>query len=226
MTDEPARDEQGRTVAGTGPPAGAETGRPAGALALRPSVGASVPGGVRVSLGPASAHAGLEPLVVDGADPDAPQELNGLSTDVTFRRVGPGRAALSVGGATVEVLLGAEPGPRARTGRVRREVLLGGWRVVVDMESAARAALRARARRSEAGGASSGPTDVRAMIPGVVLAVAVVVGDRVSAGQKLVVIEAMKMQNELLAPRDGVIDRVTAVPGARIEVGDLLLVMS
>jgi len=48
----------------------------------------------------------------------------------------------------------------------------------------------------------------------------------VTAGQQLLVVEAMKMQNELRAPRDGTIERVAVGAGATIEVGDLLLVIS
>ena len=103
---------------------------------------------------------------------------------------------------------------------------MDGWRVEVDIEPEARAALRARARRGATEVGVSGPTEVRAMIPGVVFAVAVAVGDTVTAGQKIVVVEAMKMQNELRAPRDGTVDRVAVTTGARIEVGDLLLVIT
>ncbi|HXG26300.1 MAG TPA: biotin/lipoyl-containing protein, partial [Candidatus Binatia bacterium] len=67
--------------------------------------------------------------------------------------------------------------------------------------------------------------DVRAIIPGVVVSVSVNAGDEVTAGQQLLVVEAMKMQNELRAPRDGTIERVATAPGATIEVGDLLLVI-
>jgi len=53
----------------------------------------------------------------------------------------------------------------------------------------------------------------------------VVPGDSVGAGQHVLVLEAMKMQNELRAPRDGVISRVAVGTGRTIEVGDLLLVL-
>jgi biotin carboxyl carrier protein len=71
----------------------------------------------------------------------------------------------------------------------------------------------------------SGPTELRAVIPGRILSVQVVQGDAVVAGQQLLVIEAMKMQNELRAPRDGVVARVDAAPGRTIEVGELLLAL-
>ena len=70
------------------------------------------------------------------------------------------------------------------------------------------------------------PLDVRAMIPGRVAAVAVVAGDAVTAGQTLVVVEAMKMQNELRAPRDGVVERVSVGVGETIDLGDLLVVLA
>ena len=54
----------------------------------------------------------------------------------------------------------------------------------------------------------------------------VTAGDAVSAGQQLLVVEAMKMQNELRAPRDGTVERVAVAAGRTIEVGDLLLVLA
>ncbi len=62
------------------------------------------------------------------------------------------------------------------------------------------------------------------MIPGRVAAVTVAVGDAVTAGQTLLVVEAMKMQNELRAPRDGVVERVSVGVGETIDLGDLLVV--
>ena len=64
------------------------------------------------------------------------------------------------------------------------------------------------------------------MIPGRVAAVAVAVGDAVTAGQTLLVVEAMKMQNELRSPRDGVVERVAVAVGETIDLGDLLVVLS
>ena len=66
---------------------------------------------------------------------------------------------------------------------------------------------------------------MRAIIPGVVVAVSVAVGDQVSTGQQLLVVEAMKMQNELRATRAGTVQQLAATAGQTIEVGDLLVVI-
>jgi biotin carboxyl carrier protein len=108
----------------------------------------------------------------------------------------------------------------------RREVVVDGWRIEVLLEPEARAALRERARRGRSEAGSSGPTKVHAIIPGVVVSVSVAPGDAVTAGQQLLVVEAMKMQNELRAPRDGTIEQVAVGAGSTIEVGDLLLVLA
>jgi len=121
------------------------------------------------------------------------------------------------------------PGPRAadhrRAGIERLEVLVDGWRFEVEVEAVARAALRDKARRGRSEARQDGPVEVRAIIPGVVLAVSVAPGDRVAAGQQLLVVEAMKMQNELRSPKDGVVQRVTTGLRQTIEVGDLLVVI-
>jgi biotin carboxyl carrier protein len=133
----------------------------------------------------------------------------------------------SAGGSTrVPVLLMPpehQTGPSS--GVVRREVVVDGWRVEVEIESERRASLRERARRGREGTARGGQTQVRAIIPGRIVAVSVVAGDPVEAGQQLLVVEAMKMQNELRAPRDGIVSSVGVAVGGTIEVGDLLLVL-
>jgi len=110
-------------------------------------------------------------------------------------------------------------------GAVRVEVIVEGWRFELDVEDAGRAALRERATRERAGAGHGGPIEVRAIIPGRVVSVAVAAGDAVTAGQPLLVVEAMKMQNELRAPRDGRIERVAVAGGQTIELGDLLVVL-
>ena len=119
-----------------------------------------------------------------------------------------------------------EPPERDGRGPIRREVLVGGFRFEVEVESERRAALRERATRTRPDAAAGGPHEVRALIPGKVVSLAVGPGDTVTAGQQLLVVEAMKMQNELRAPRGGTIGQLGVAQGVNIEVGDLLLVIS
>ena len=62
-------------------------------------------------------------------------------------------------------------------------------------------------------------------MPGRVMRVLVAVGDRVTARQGVVVVEAMKMENELRTPMDGVVKEVRVAPGAAVESGAVLIVI-
>jgi len=165
-------------------------------------------------------------------DPDGHRHvlLNGEPAEAELIPLDAVRAILARGGPTGTrdrvLILAPAPAPDVARGVVRREVIVDGWRVELEVEPAARAALRERARRGREEVGHSGPTEVHAIIPGVVVSVSVAAGDAVTAGQQLLVVEAMKMQNELRAPRDGEIGRVAVGAGATIEVGDLLLVIS
>jgi biotin carboxyl carrier protein len=64
-----------------------------------------------------------------------------------------------------------------------------------------------------------------APMPGLVVRVEVEVGQHVKAGQGVVVVEAMKMENELKAPGDGVIAEIRAKTGETVEKGAVLLVL-
>jgi biotin carboxyl carrier protein len=180
------------------------------------------------------------------ADPESFASLvvDGAAIAVSLVTLGPARAALRTDagrpGATARddgaaVGLGDVPATRVLLepvetvtdgrGAVRREIVVDGWRIELEIESERRAALRDRARRGREEAGHGGPTEVHAIIPGRIVSVSVASGDAVVASQQLLVVEAMKMQNELRAPRDGVISRVAVAPGETIEIGDLLLVL-
>ena len=103
--------------------------------------------------------------------------------------------------------------------------MIDGWRFEVDLEPEARAALRDRATRASGDVVRGGPLELRAIIPGRVLSVDVADGDSVEAGQRVLVVEAMKMQNELRSPRAGTIRGIAVGPGQTVELGDVLLVV-
>jgi acetyl-CoA/propionyl-CoA carboxylase biotin carboxyl carrier protein len=86
-----------------------------------------------------------------------------------------------------------------------------------------RALARKRAERTRGGGAGAGGRDaVVTPMQGTVLAVEVAEGDEVTAGQVLAVVEAMKMENEVHAHRDGVVRELDVEPGQTVSTGQVL----
>lgn len=80
-----------------------------------------------------------------------------------------------------------------------------------------------RQQKAGAGPAASGPQRVVAPMPGKVVRVLVKPGDEVKARQGLVVVEAMKMENELRAARDGRVRDVAVTEGQSVDAGAVLL---
>jgi len=85
---------------------------------------------------------------------------------------------------------------------------------------------RKRAERTRGGGSHGGGRDaVVTPMQGTVLAVEVAEGDEVTAGQVLAVVEAMKMENEVHAHRDGVVRELDVEPGQTVSTGQVLCVV-
>ena len=76
-----------------------------------------------------------------------------------------------------------------------------------------------------AAAAPAGGEQVTSPMPGTILAVNVAVGDTVKRGQVLMILEAMKMENEIMCPCDGKIASVNASKGSSVESGTLLCVI-
>jgi biotin carboxyl carrier protein len=85
---------------------------------------------------------------------------------------------------------------------------------------------RLRLRKVQAAhGGDTGPLNIASPMPGKVVAVLVKEGQTVEQGQGLVVVEAMKMENELKAPRAGVVTQLSALEGSAVESGATLCVV-
>ena len=102
------------------------------------------------------------------------------------------------------------------------DVWIGGYRFTVDAVDERSREIR---RLSGAAKRAAGPAHLHAPMPGLIVRVNVAEGDRVRAGQGLVVMEAMKMENELRATGAARVKRVLVSPGSAVEKGAMLLEM-
>jgi len=87
---------------------------------------------------------------------------------------------------------------------------------------------RAQLLASRGGGlhAESGEISIKSPMPGLIVAIPVQEGLEVKKGQTLLILESMKMQNELKAPRDGIVQRISVTAGISVEQGKLLVTMT
>jgi biotin carboxyl carrier protein len=138
--------------------------------------------------------------------------LDGVSHTVDAVSIQPGRwSLLMADGRSHEVVIVANGHDGAAT------VFVDGSVVPIGV--------RDPRRRRDAGGAhaADGPVRIVAPMPGKVVRVLAVPGDAVSARQSVIVVEAMKMENELRAPRAGIVGEVLVREGALVDAGTLLL---
>jgi biotin carboxyl carrier protein len=164
-------------------------------------------------------------------------DIDGAVTTVTIEPAGQGRYTVVVDGTRHDVL--AE-----RVGEFGLSLILSGashasrelhvapgsapgdWLVSLDGRSVP-VTVNGRSRRrgrADDGGAA-GARAVVAPMPGRVVRVLVSPGDAVQARQGVVVVEAMKMENELRAPKAGIVREVSVVAGTSVEAGRVLVVV-
>ena len=108
----------------------------------------------------------------------------------------------------------------ARHGKGRYELDIDGHRYHVEALGERARAIQELAARSAP---PAGPAPVIAPMPGLVVRVNVAVGDRVTAGQGVLVMEAMKMENELRASADATVKAVRVAQGTAVEKGTVLI---
>jgi len=156
--------------------------------------------------------------------------MNGGRTRVTINAVPlviqPGESDIAgfppASGGELVARLPPDADDRAQ-GVARYEVVVDGWLFEVATEPAGRAELRDRVARQAAEHQTSQRLTLRAQIPGRVVRLWVARGETVERGQRLLAIEAMKMENEIRAPQAGVIEDIRVEVGARVEKEDELL---
>jgi biotin carboxyl carrier protein len=111
-------------------------------------------------------------------------------------------------------------------GLLRFEGTVDGWVMRVTVEDEARALLRERAAHAAESAGGHGSDVVRAQIPGRVVRLWVEEGDTVEAGQRLLAIEAMKMENEVRSPRAGTVEAIHVTAGRGVELRDELITVT
>jgi biotin carboxyl carrier protein len=137
--------------------------------------------------------------------------LGDRSMEIDFAPADRHFASLLVDGRSYEVALEPRAGGYA--------VHLQGERLEVQLQDAS------RAPRAAAGRDGHGPAQVLAPMPGKIVRVLVEIGQSVESGQGLLVMEAMKMENELRAARAGRVSEVKVAERQAVETGALLVVL-
>jgi biotin carboxyl carrier protein len=165
-------------------------------------------------------------------------EIGGRGRTVTVERLAAGRFQVAVDGQsyTVDAVVTGEFGLSLvleQAGRASREVhvtpgpLRGGVLVSLDGCTVPATVNGRRTRRGGRDGAgnTTGEQAIVAPMPGRVVRVLVAPGDEVAASQGVVVVEAMKMENELRTPRAGRVKEIAVTPGTSVEAGRVLVVV-
>jgi biotin carboxyl carrier protein len=109
----------------------------------------------------------------------------------------------------------------------REYSLLGETHIIIGSERFGAEVRDPRSLRSRraAAGAEVGPARILAPMPGKIVRIIASVGDEVEAGQGLVVVEAMKMQNEIKAPKKGKVTTIAVKEASAVNAGDLLAIV-
>jgi biotin carboxyl carrier protein len=145
-------------------------------------------------------------------------EVDGRQYEVEVRELSEGQYLLLVDGRVYKTRVESRPGSRGTSGLL--DVALGGHTheiTIVDPK---------RLRTGETTAAhSTGTAQIISPMPGKVVRVLVEQGAQVEAGEGVVVVEAMKMQNEMKAPKTGTVVSINAEVGATVSAGDVLAVI-
>jgi biotin carboxyl carrier protein len=135
-------------------------------------------------------------------------EFNGLAREYSLEASGPGIFSILIEGRSYQATILA-PG------------IIQVNEQIFSVELFDPRELRARSTA----GASHGRQNIVAPMPGKVVRLLAAVGDAVQAGQGLIVVEAMKMQNEMKSPKAGIVIEMKTKPGATVSAGEILLVI-
>lgn len=153
-----------------------------------------------------------KPYAIDWKPGEPVAMINGAAVPVDACLLRPGVLSLIIEGRACRVVLDEDP--------AEPSLHIGGERLAYALNDPR----SLKARRAHTAGAD-GPRSIKASMPGRVVRILAQKGDAVEAHQGVVVIEAMKMQNELKSPKAGKVAELRVVPGDTVAAGDVLAVI-
>jgi biotin carboxyl carrier protein len=109
---------------------------------------------------------------------------------------------------------------RERSLQGELHMVIGSARYAVDVQDP-----RSLKTRRAVAGAEAGPQKIKAAMPGKIVRVLVSEKEEVKAGQGVIVMEAMKMQNEMKSPKNGRVQKILAAEGSAVNAGDILAII-
>ncbi len=140
--------------------------------------------------------------------------IDGRAIDADAVEVSPGIYSILIGGQSFEVRIAPQPDFALRVTAAKRE-----YRAAIRNP-------RKWARNRGLGAEAEGSQQLRAPMPGKIVLLLVKAGDHVDVGQGIVVMEAMKMQNEIRSPKSGIVERLLVTQGQTVNPGDVVAIVS
>jgi biotin carboxyl carrier protein len=168
-----------------------------------------------ISVGDITYQVEITPVANDPPDKPAKRwscRLNGRESVVDVLQIGPNTLSLLLEGKSVEV--------RREFSREQQQVFLNGSSYEVAVRDPR--SLRSRKRMGSAG---DGPQKLVASMPGKVMRILAREGDEISPGQGILVVEAMKMQNEIRSSKAGILKKLLAREGLNVSAGEVLAIV-
>ena len=155
----------------------------------------------------------IVPLPSTGPSQQLQCSIDGRSVDANVVEVAPGVYSVLIGGSSVET---------------RVEPTLTGLRMIAGHKELVATIRDPRKwnRNRSAGLASEGRQQIVAPMPGKVVRLLVAAGEKVEAGQGILVVEAMKMQNEVRSAKPGTVERLLVKEGQTVSAGEPLAIVS
>ena len=137
--------------------------------------------------------------------------VDGHPVEADVHLLRPGVLSLLIGGLSFRIVLDADANDPA--------LHIGTQRIPYRIDDPR--SLRSRRRHAR----TDGPVTLKASMPGRVVRLLVEKGDAVAIHQSVLVVEAMKMQNEIKSPKDGQVRELRVSPGDTVAVGDVLAII-